>query len=52
MVTIFKQYGWEWGGDWKFVDTPHFQKTYGHSIRELLSAYVKGKVDKNNYVLI
>jgi peptidoglycan L-alanyl-D-glutamate endopeptidase CwlK len=52
IVSIFKQYGWEWGGDWKFYDAPHFQKTYGHSIRELLDLYNKGKVDKNNYVLI
>lgn len=52
VVTIFKQYGWEWGGDWKFVDAPHFQKTLGYSIRTLLDMYNKGKVDKNNYVLI
>jgi peptidoglycan L-alanyl-D-glutamate endopeptidase CwlK len=52
IVAIFKQYGWEWGGDWKFYDAPHFQKTYGHSIKTLLDMYNKGKVDKNNYVLI
>ena len=27
IVAIFKRYGWEWGGDWKFYDAPHFQKT-------------------------
>ena len=51
-VTIFKQHGWEWGGDWKFVDAPHFQKTFGKSIAELQSLYNAGKVDKNNFVLI
>ena len=52
VVTIFKQYGWEWGGDWKFVDPPHFQKTFGKSVRELLTLYNDKKVDKNNFVLI
>jgi peptidoglycan L-alanyl-D-glutamate endopeptidase CwlK len=35
VVKIFKMYGWEWGGDWKFVDAPHFQKTFGLSIKQL-----------------
>jgi peptidoglycan L-alanyl-D-glutamate endopeptidase CwlK len=35
VVRIFKEFGWEWGGDWKFSDKPHFQKTLGKSIREL-----------------
>lgn len=35
VVKIFKAYGWEWGGDWKFTDAPHFQKTFGLSIKEL-----------------
>lgn len=29
--------GLEWGGNWRFVDIPHFQKTYGLSIDELRS---------------
>jgi peptidoglycan L-alanyl-D-glutamate endopeptidase CwlK len=30
VVKVFKDAGWEWGGDWKnFKDAPHFQKTYG-----------------------
>jgi peptidoglycan L-alanyl-D-glutamate endopeptidase CwlK len=52
VVTIFKQYGWTWGGDWKFYDAPHFEKPMGHSIRQLLDLYDKKKVDENNYVLI
>jgi peptidoglycan L-alanyl-D-glutamate endopeptidase CwlK len=52
VVTIFKQYGWEWGGDWKFYDAPHFQKSYGYSIRSLYNMYILGKVDEHNYVKI
>jgi peptidoglycan L-alanyl-D-glutamate endopeptidase CwlK len=52
IVTIFKQHGWEWGGDWKFVDMPHFQKCFGKSVRELLALYNAKKVDANNYVPI
>jgi peptidoglycan L-alanyl-D-glutamate endopeptidase CwlK len=37
VVKIFKSYGWEWGGDWHFKDMPHFQKTYGLSIKQLQS---------------
>lgn len=37
VVNIFKRYGWEWGGDWKFSDKPHFQKTFGKSIKWLVS---------------
>jgi len=35
IVAIFKRHGWEWGGDWKFYDAPHFQKTLGYSIASL-----------------
>ena len=52
VVTIFKQHGWTWGGDWKFYDAPHFEKPMGYSIRQLLELYEKKKVDANNYVLI
>lgn len=35
-VNLFKQYGYEWGGDWKsFKDFPHIQKTFGKTIEQL-----------------
>ena len=49
-VTIFKQHGWEWGGDWKFYDAPHFQKTFGKSVRDLLALHQAGKVDEHGFV--
>lgn len=52
VVQVFKEYGWEWGGDWRFKDAPHFQKTFGYSVRTLYNMYMSGKVDKNNYVSI
>ena len=52
VVAIFKQYGWEWGGDWKFVDAPHFQKTFSHSVRSLLALHEKKKIDAEGYVRI
>jgi len=52
VVAIFKRYGYEWGGDWKFTDAPHFQKTYGKSIVELQQLHKTDKVDKNGFVLI
>jgi peptidoglycan L-alanyl-D-glutamate endopeptidase CwlK len=52
VVEIFKQFGWEWGGNWKFYDAPHFQKTFGKSVRELLALKNANKVDKNGYVIL
>lgn len=52
VVAIFKRYGWEWGGDWKFTDTPHFQKTFGKNINELYHLWSTGKKDPEGYVLI
>ena len=47
VVAIFKRYGWEWGGDWKFYDAPHFQKTLGHSVMELQKMQNTQTVRKN-----
>lgn len=52
VVTIFKQFGWEAGIDWKFRDAPHFQKTLGYSVRELLALHQAGKVDEHGFVKI
>jgi peptidoglycan L-alanyl-D-glutamate endopeptidase CwlK len=52
VVQIFKEYGWEWGGDWKFFDAPHFQKTLGQTIRGMLAKHNYGKVDKNGFVIL
>lgn len=52
IVQIFKEHGWEWGGDWGFKDYPHFQKTLGYSVRQLLTLHEQGRVDKNGFVLI
>ena len=37
MASVFKKYGFEWGGDWKggFKDKPHFQRTYGYNTSQL-----------------
>jgi len=52
-VQIFKSCGWEWGGDWKFSDKPHFQKTFGLSVRQLLSQVEnKHVVPNTNYPLL
>lgn len=52
VVAIFKRYGWEWGGDWRFVDQPHFQKTLGFSIVQLRKMHNENKVDQNGFVKI
>ncbi len=52
VVSIFQAAGFEWGGLWKFKDNPHLEKTFGKSIRTLLTLHNTGKVDKNGYVII
>lgn len=53
VVAIFKRHGWEWGGDWKFYDAPHFQKTFGRSVNELLGMFnTKKFIPNTNYVAI
>lgn len=52
VVNIFKRYGWTWGGDWRFVDAPHFEKPLGLSIAQLQRLHRDKKTDKNGYVNI
>ena len=53
VVQVFKEYGWEWGGDWKnFKDRPHFQKTFGKKITDLLQANSTGQFDNEGFVWI
>jgi peptidoglycan LD-endopeptidase CwlK len=33
--AIGKQLGFEWGGDWKFKDYPHFQYTEGMTLEQV-----------------
>ena len=41
VVYVFKQYGWKWGGDWiSFKDYPHFEKSFGLSVKELRKRFV------------
>jgi peptidoglycan L-alanyl-D-glutamate endopeptidase CwlK len=47
VVQIAKSYGWTWGGDWKFTDMPHFEKTFGYSVKELESRVKNGIIIPN-----
>lgn len=38
VVKIFKAHGYTWGGDWKFKDAPHFEKT-GYKWQDLLTKF-------------
>lgn len=52
VVNVFKKYGWEWGGDWRFSDPPHFQKTFGQTINHLIEVYNARNFDREGYVRI
>ena len=41
VVTYVKSKGWKWGGDWvSFKDMPHFEKTFGNSVKHLKDKYL------------
>jgi RHS repeat-associated protein len=35
LSILGKSKGFEWGGDWKFKDMPHFENMFGNSLKEL-----------------
>lgn len=41
VAEIFQKNGWEWGGKWKFKDSPHFEKTFNYDWKTLLDKYNK-----------
>lgn len=44
IVKHLKKAGWIWGGDWKSLpDYPHFEKTFGHNAKQLLTKYNNGE---------
>lgn len=52
VVDIFKSFGYDWGGEWRFKDTPHLEKTFGKGIRTLLNMHNTGQVDSAGYVIL
>lgn len=46
VTNYFKSQGYEWGGDWKFKDNPHFQKTFNLTWQQM-----KSKIDAKDYIL-
>ena len=45
VVAIFKKYGYAWGGEWRFKDSPHFEKTFGFTTKQLLQ-----KVNNKDFI--
>ncbi len=41
VVNCFKKRGFSWGGEWKFKDYPHFEKTLGFKWQTLLAMHNK-----------
>lgn len=53
VANILEKNGWDWGGKWKFKDSPHFQKTFGYDWKTLLDKYNKKDfIPGTNYVNI
>lgn len=52
ILTVFKMFEWEWGGEFKFLPKPNYvQKTFGLSIPELLKRHQNADY-KNGYIII
>jgi RHS repeat-associated protein len=49
LSTLGKAQGFEWGGDWKFSDKPHFQNMFGNSVKSLREKYNSGNLT-NGYI--
>jgi len=55
IVEVAIKYGYDWGGNWAKpkTDTPHFQKTFGYSIKDLQRLFNDKKfIPNTNYVSI
>lgn len=51
-VAIFKKHGFKWGGDWtRFKDYPHFEMTFGYTVKQLNALRLAGKLT-NGFVNI
>ena len=51
VVELLKAAGYIWGGDFKSIkDTPHFEKTFGFSWRELYRRYLGKRFRDDGYI--
>jgi peptidoglycan L-alanyl-D-glutamate endopeptidase CwlK len=52
-VKLAEAAGFEWGGHFKsIIDKPHFQMTFGFTVKQLFQKYTSKQVDINGYVNI
>ncbi len=52
IAAIGKSLGFEWGGDWKFTDKPHFQMNFGKNHTELAKLYRSGVRDGEYVIMV
>lgn len=52
VVAVFKKYNWAWGGNFKSItDKPHFEKTFGYTVSQLLAKHInKDFIPSTNYL--
>lgn len=49
IAKVAKSLGFDWGGDWtKLVDKPHFEMTFGNSLRK----FQNGEIDWSKYMSV